>query len=261
MSIECSSTIVFPDPNAPGEEGPAHPHTCRPIAFKVKTLPLSSTVYAQTAVESKPMEQLLFRALDTEPEPGAKCRDKFLVQSTELKPEHAGLEPTEIWPQVDKNDIHEKKIRCAYGDAAGAASAAATSAPASEHTTERAAPATGEPAPAPATVAAKVPAPATSTARRSGSSERVAAAPAAAPMTSSTTSTTAVYTDQRFAVPHSPGSATPQRMPTLSSRRPGFATVGRPKDGAVVIPQVANTVTVKTAFLMSVICFLVGLLI
>lgn len=39
---------------------------------------------------------VILQPLDHEPAPGTKCRDKFLVQSTELKPELQGMDIADI---------------------------------------------------------------------------------------------------------------------------------------------------------------------
>lgn len=52
-----------------------------------------------------------------EPPSSAKCRDKFLVQSTIITPERETTSLSDIWGQVEKEDksaIHEQKIRCAF---------------------------------------------------------------------------------------------------------------------------------------------------
>lgn len=56
-----------------------------------------------------------------EPPLSAKCRDKFLVQSTIITPELETTNLTDIWPQIEKENksaIHEQKIRCAFLPAA-----------------------------------------------------------------------------------------------------------------------------------------------
>jgi hypothetical protein len=58
-----------------------------------------------------------------EPPMSAKCRDKFLVQSTIITPDRENIQLTELWGVVekeDKNAIHEQKIRCAFLPAATA---------------------------------------------------------------------------------------------------------------------------------------------
>lgn len=52
-----------------------------------------------------------------EPPSSAKCRDKFLVQSTIITPERETTSLSDIWGLVEKEDksaIHEQKIRCAF---------------------------------------------------------------------------------------------------------------------------------------------------
>lgn len=52
-----------------------------------------------------------------EPPTAAKCRDKFLVQSTIITPERETTSLQDIWGLVEKEDksaIHEQKIRCAF---------------------------------------------------------------------------------------------------------------------------------------------------
>ncbi len=47
----------------------------------------------------------------------AKCRDKFLVQSTIITPERETVSLSDIWglvEQEDKSQIHEQKIKCAF---------------------------------------------------------------------------------------------------------------------------------------------------
>lgn len=52
-----------------------------------------------------------------EPPTSAKCRDKFLVQSTIITPERETTSLNDIWGLVEKEDksaIYEQKIRCAF---------------------------------------------------------------------------------------------------------------------------------------------------
>lgn len=47
----------------------------------------------------------------------AKCRDKFLVQSTIITPDRENTQIADLWglvEQEDKSAIHEQKIRCAF---------------------------------------------------------------------------------------------------------------------------------------------------
>lgn len=53
----------------------------------------------------------------------AKCRDKFLVQSTIITPDRENVSLTDLWGVVEKEDktaIHEQKIRVAFLPAATA---------------------------------------------------------------------------------------------------------------------------------------------
>lgn len=53
----------------------------------------------------------------------AKCRDKFLVQSTLITPDRENHNLNDLWGVVEKEDkgsIHEQKIRCAFLPAATA---------------------------------------------------------------------------------------------------------------------------------------------
>lgn len=93
----------------------------RPVAFKIKTTapkqycvrPNSGRIEPGQTVEV----QVLLQALKEEPKPDAKCRDKFLVQSTTITPEHESSSISVLWQAVEsrnRTDIHEKKIRCVY---------------------------------------------------------------------------------------------------------------------------------------------------
>ncbi len=69
-----------------------------------------------------------------DPAPGTKCRDKFLVQSVIISPDHDANPLTDLWSTIEKEDkagaspaqIHEQKIRCTYLPAADDGSATAT---------------------------------------------------------------------------------------------------------------------------------------
>jgi len=66
-----------------------------------------------------------------DPAPGTKCRDKFLVQSVIITPDHDGNSLSDLWSVIEKEDkagtkpnqIHEQKIRCTYLPAADDGSA------------------------------------------------------------------------------------------------------------------------------------------
>lgn len=115
----------------------------QPVAFKVKTTapkqycvrPNSGRIEPGEKVEvqgecrcsmeaieehadlSLPSCAVLLQPMKEEPPSSAKCRDKFLVQSTIITPERETTSLSEIWGLVEKEDkdaIHEQKIRCAF---------------------------------------------------------------------------------------------------------------------------------------------------
>lgn len=60
---------------------------------------------------------VLLQPMKEEPPSSAKCRDKFLVQSTIITPERETTSLGDIWGVIEKEDksaIHEQKIRCAF---------------------------------------------------------------------------------------------------------------------------------------------------
>lgn len=90
------------------------------VAFKVKTTapkhycvrPNSGRIEAGQAVEVT----VLLQAMKSQPE--AKCKDKFLVQSTLIHPEfdlNGGIPA--VFETAAKNEIQEKKIKVVYLDA------------------------------------------------------------------------------------------------------------------------------------------------
>lgn len=61
--------------------------------------------------------QILLQAMKEEPPLDTKCRDKFLVQSTIINAEHDSSSISDLWSAVEaknRDDIHEKKIRCVF---------------------------------------------------------------------------------------------------------------------------------------------------
>ena len=77
------------------------------------------------------MVAVLLQPMKEDPAPGTKCRDKFLVQSVIITPDHDGNSHSELWSAIEKEDkaggapaqIHEQKIRCTYLPAADDGSA------------------------------------------------------------------------------------------------------------------------------------------
>lgn len=93
----------------------------QPIAFKVKTTAPKQYCVRPNSGRIEPGEKVevsvLLQPMKEDPEPGAKCRDKFLVQSTIITPERESRPFAELWSLVEKEEktsISEHKIRCAY---------------------------------------------------------------------------------------------------------------------------------------------------
>ncbi|THV00836.1 VAMP-associated protein [Dendrothele bispora CBS 962.96] len=95
----------------------------QPVAFKVKTTapklycvrPNSGRIEPGQSVEVSVMLQ----ALKEEPPLTAKCKDKFLIQSTAITPEKESKPLQEIWtvPEGatdDANKVHQQKLRVVY---------------------------------------------------------------------------------------------------------------------------------------------------
>ncbi|KAI8963703.1 VAMP-associated protein [Daldinia sp. FL1419] len=91
-----------------------------PVSFKVKTTapkqPNSGRVEPGKEVEVS----VILQAMKQEPPPDAKCRDKFLVQSTAITANKELLNLAAIWDGVDRTSICEKKIRVVYLPPVGA---------------------------------------------------------------------------------------------------------------------------------------------
>lgn len=93
----------------------------QPVAFKVKTTAPKQYCVRPNSGRIEPGEkvevQVLLQPMKEEPPSSAKCRDKFLVQSTIITPDFETASLQEIWPIIEKENksaIHEQKIRCAY---------------------------------------------------------------------------------------------------------------------------------------------------
>ncbi|PWN93182.1 VAMP-associated protein [Acaromyces ingoldii] len=93
----------------------------QPVAFKVKTTAPKQYCVRPNSGRIEPGEkvevQVLLQPMKEEPPTAAKCRDKFLVQSTIITPERETTSLQDIWGLVEKEDksaIHEQKIRCAF---------------------------------------------------------------------------------------------------------------------------------------------------
>ncbi|PWN51557.1 VAMP-associated protein [Violaceomyces palustris] len=99
----------------------------QPVAFKVKTTAPKQYCVRPNSGRIEPGEkvevQVLLQPMKEEPPLSAKCRDKFLVQSTIITPERETTSLVDLWGIMEKEDksaIHEQKIRCAFLPAATA---------------------------------------------------------------------------------------------------------------------------------------------
>ncbi|OGE50421.1 hypothetical protein PENARI_c017G08698 [Penicillium arizonense] len=88
------------------------------VVFKVKTTapkhycvrPNSGHIEAGKAVEV----QVLLQVLKDAPAPGAKCKDKFLVQAVPVAPGQEQASVTQIFDQTPKAEVVERKIRVTW---------------------------------------------------------------------------------------------------------------------------------------------------
>ncbi|KAI8883909.1 PapD-like protein [Backusella circina FSU 941] len=99
-----------------------------PLAFKVKTTapklycvrPNSEIIQPHQSLEV----QIILQALKKEPEPGFRCKDKFLILSILVDEKLEGLGLTDLWTRVEgqmKSSVSEKKLRCNFIEPVGAA--------------------------------------------------------------------------------------------------------------------------------------------
>ncbi|KAI1314391.1 phosphatidylinositol-binding protein scs2 [Mortierella claussenii] len=92
-----------------------------PIAFKVKTTAPKQYCVRPNSGRVEPGQeqevQVQMQAMKEDPPADFKCKDKFLVQSVAITAERGLLPAADLWPTVERNardQIHEKKIRCAF---------------------------------------------------------------------------------------------------------------------------------------------------
>ncbi|KAI0688876.1 PapD-like protein [Earliella scabrosa] len=92
-------------------------NNAQPVAFKVKTTapklycvrPNSGRVEPGETVEVAVMLQAMKEDLPT----NAKCKDKFLIQSTTITPEKESMSLQDMW-NVEGDEVHSQKIRVVY---------------------------------------------------------------------------------------------------------------------------------------------------
>jgi len=119
VSLQPSSTLGFPRPltQTVKRSLTISNNNVQPVAFKVKTTapklycvrPNSGRVEPGQTVEV----QVMLQAMKEEPPLAAKCKDKFLIQSTTITPEKETLSLADIWNTTD-GDTHQQKIRVSY---------------------------------------------------------------------------------------------------------------------------------------------------
>ncbi|KAF9649397.1 VAMP-associated protein [Thelephora ganbajun] len=119
VSLHPSSTLGFPRPLTQTVKRTLtiSNNNVQPVAFKVKTTapklycvrPNSGRVEPGQSVEV----QVMLQAMKEEPPLAAKCKDKFLIQSTTITPEKETLSLNDIWNTTD-GDTHSQKIRVTY---------------------------------------------------------------------------------------------------------------------------------------------------
>ncbi|KAJ7675753.1 PapD-like protein [Mycena polygramma] len=101
-------------------------HNAQPVAFKVKTTapklysvrPNSGRVEPGQSVDVLVMLQ----PLKDEPPLNAKCKDKFLIQSTLITPDKEAMPLLDIWNSPETNEegrVHHQKLRVVYLPAEG----------------------------------------------------------------------------------------------------------------------------------------------
>ncbi|KAJ2919204.1 hypothetical protein MD484_g1217, partial [Candolleomyces efflorescens] len=101
-------------------------NNAQPIAFKVKTTAPKLYCVRPNSGRVEPGESLevsvMLQALKEEPPLNAKCKDKFLIQSTVITPDKETMTLQEIWASTDTNEegkVHQQKLRVTYLPAEG----------------------------------------------------------------------------------------------------------------------------------------------
>ncbi|KAK7681542.1 hypothetical protein QCA50_015274 [Cerrena zonata] len=120
VQIDPSAVLGFPRPLTQHVKRALHitNKNAQPVAFKVKTTapklycvrPNSGRVEPGETVEV----QVMLQAMKEEPPLNAKCKDKFLIQSTSITPEKEQLAVGDIWNSELSDEIHSQKIRVVY---------------------------------------------------------------------------------------------------------------------------------------------------
>ncbi|KAG6814236.1 hypothetical protein H0H92_015351 [Tricholoma furcatifolium] len=104
-------------------------HNSQPIAFKVKTTAPKLYCVRPNSGRVEPGESLdvsvpkvMLQALKDEPPINAKCKDKFLIQSTLITVEKETMNLADIWNLNETNEegrVHQQKLRVTFLPAEG----------------------------------------------------------------------------------------------------------------------------------------------
>ncbi|KAJ6605661.1 PapD-like protein [Mycena sp. CBHHK59/15] len=101
-------------------------HNAQPIAFKVKTTAPKLYCVRPNSGRVEPGQSLdvsvMLQALKDEPPLNAKCKDKFLIQSTLITPGKEAMPLQDIWNSPEGGEeakVHQQKLRVVYLPAEG----------------------------------------------------------------------------------------------------------------------------------------------
>ncbi|CAK7568064.1 MAG: phosphatidylinositol-binding protein scs2 [Sporothrix epigloea] len=103
FTVEVSETLIIRNPNP------------TPVAFKVKTTAPKQYCVRPNSGRIEPDREVevtvLLQAMKQDPPADYKCRDKFLVQAVPITGDKEFISVQDIWNQVGKSDVQERKIR------------------------------------------------------------------------------------------------------------------------------------------------------
>ncbi|KAJ6559120.1 VAMP-associated protein [Mycena vulgaris] len=98
-------------------------HNAQPVAFKVKTTAPTLYCVRPNSGRLDPGQSLdvsvMLQPLKFDPPLNAKCKDKFLVQSTLITPGKEAMPLQDIWTSSVADDVHQQKLKVVYLPAAG----------------------------------------------------------------------------------------------------------------------------------------------
>jgi len=101
-------------------------HNAQPVAFKVKTTAPKLYCVRPNSGRVEPGQSIdvsvMLQPLKDEPPLNAKCKDKFLIQSTLITPGKEAMPLQDIWSSPDAGEegkVHQQKLRVVYLPAEG----------------------------------------------------------------------------------------------------------------------------------------------